>query len=161
VTGLYSYPRRRYTLTYDLLREDSQSDWQLLEAFFHSLKGRATIFQFYDLRDNAVTDQSFGSGDGTSVAFQLVRSLGGYIEPVTMISGTPTIKIAGSTTAAYTLGATGLVTFDSPPAGAAALTWTGSYKWPCRFDNDSIDLENFAYQYWRVGSVSFTTEKLL
>jgi hypothetical protein len=50
------------------------------------------------------------------------------------------IKKAGvvqTNPANYSISATGLVTFTSRP-GAAALTWTGTYYWRVRFDQDTV-----------------------
>ena len=49
----------------------------------------------------------------------------------------PVIKVNGVTqtlTTHYTIGATGLVTFVTPPTNGHALTWTGEFDIPVRFD---------------------------
>ena len=51
------------------------------------------------------------------------------------------IKKAGVTqtvTTDYTISSSGLVTFTSAPANGAALTWTGEFDLPMRFDTDHL-----------------------
>src|SRR6185312_13590332 len=137
---LWSLPRWKYSLTYDLLRSDAVNlEWQTLVGFFNEVQAAAgQLFQFTDQNDNAVTNQSFGTGDGATTAFQLVRAMGGFVEPVLAVTGTPTIKDNGATVSAanYTIGSSGIVTFTTAPLSGHALTWTGSFNWYCRFDND-------------------------
>lgn len=61
----------------------------------------------------------------------------------------------------YSISTSGLVTFGQTPASGALLTWTGAYSWPCRFDNDVNDLENFASTFYRTGVLPFTTVRLV
>ena len=56
-----------------------------------------------------------------------------------------------------TMGQTGLVVFNSPPAYGAALTWTGTFNWLCRFDDDSVEFNKFADQYWELQKLTFTS----
>ncbi len=161
---LWSYPRWSYELAYDFLRSDNLNlEWQALAAFFNQVQGSALVFQFADPDDGSVTNQGFGTGDGTTTKFALVRSMSGaggysFVEPVFAPTIT-NIKIAGTPTSAYTLGTQGLVTFTSPPASGAALTWTGTFNWLCRFDDDAADFEKFMNTFWRLQKIKFTTIK--
>jgi hypothetical protein len=53
----------------------------------------------------------------------------------------------------YSLGSTGIVTFASAPASGAA--WTGNYFYRLHFGEDSVDFEEFMYQFWQCQSVKF------
>lgn len=162
VNAQYSYPRRRFTLTFNAMASTlSVRDWRTVEGFYNQMSGGAKIFQYQDYYDNTVTDASLGTGDGSSTAFQLIRSFGGFVEPITMPVGTPTVKINGTPTVAFTLGTTGLITFTSPPGGGAALTWSGTFNWPCRFDNDNLEFTNPQWAQFVLSDLSFTTEKLV
>lgn len=161
----FSYPFWSYELSYDVLRSDiTNKEWQTLLAFYNSVYGPANVWRFTDPDDGTVTAQSFGTGDAVTTAFQLVRTMTGtgvaFTEPVWAPRGTPTILVNATPTVAFTLSTTGLVTFNAAPANGAALTWTGNYDWLCRFDGDKIDLDKFAYAFWELKKIDFSTEKL-
>jgi uncharacterized protein (TIGR02217 family) len=160
----WSYPQYRYTLTFNVLQL-STSDLQNLLAFFNLVGGSAGVFQFTDPDDCTATAAGFGIGNGSQTAFQLYRPFGGTLaswdDPVFAVSGSPQIFISGVSTGAYTLGPTGVVTFNSPPGSGTILTWTGSFNWFCRFDADTADFEKFLDGLYRTKQLSFTTEKLL
>ncbi len=161
---LHSYPRWRYELAFDLLRSDANAELQTLASFYNAMNGAAQIFQFNDgfTPDNAVTGQSFGTGDGATTTFQLVRTQASFTEPVFKPTGTPAITDNGATVspAAYTIGATGLVTFATAPAAGHALAWSGSYAWLCRFDDDHLEFDESMAKLWTLKKLSFTTVKL-
>jgi uncharacterized protein (TIGR02217 family) len=155
--ALWTYPSWAYDLPYSVLRADSTAEWQTLAGFYNQMRGPAGVFQFNDPNDDAVTAQPFGTGDGTTTVFQLVRTLGAFTEPVfnpisiaAFVAGVPTSISPGSH---------GLVVFASPPASGAALTWTGTYSWVCRFDDDQVEFQNFAQNFWEAQSIKFTTER--
>jgi uncharacterized protein (TIGR02217 family) len=167
---LWSFPRWRYELVYSAMFSGAAAfqglpaiELQALAAFFNIVNGSATVFQYTDPDDGAVTDQLFGTGDGSTVAFALTRTMTGagsvtFNEPVFAPTIT-NIKISGTPTSAYTLGTQGLVTFNSAPAAAAALTWTGTFNWLCRFDEDTAQFEKFMNNLWELKTLKFTTIK--
>lgn len=167
---LWSFPRWRYELTYSAFNSGASAfqglpatEFQALAAFFNVVNGGASVFQYTDVDDGAVTNQLFGTGDGATVAFALSRTMTGaggvtFNEPVFAPTIT-NVKIAGTPTGAYTLGTQGLVTFTSAPANGAALTWTGTFNWLCRFDEDSSQFEKFMNNLWELKSIRFTTIK--
>src|SRR5208282_997955 len=122
------------------------------------------LFAFNDVNDNSVTGQIFGVGNGVTTTFQLIRSLYSFGEPVYLLQGFPStfpsIYVNGTQTFSWGLSSTGLVTFTAPPVLGATLTWTGSYYWPCRFDEDEATFSNFYQNLWRLKSLKFSTEKL-
>lgn len=160
--ALMTYPLRRYTLSYELLRAGALAELEQLEGFFNARRGRHDTWLYHDPDDNAVTDQSFGTGNGTQTVFYLARTRGGFTEPVQALNGAPTIKVAGATKATpadYSISATGAVTFTSPPANGAALTWTGSYYWRCKFLQDIAEFDQFMKNLWQLGRIEFRTFK--
>ena len=160
----WSYPRWRYSVPLEVLRtHSSYTELQSLVGFINAVTVAGGTFKYADAYDGSVTDQNFGTGDGSDTTFQLCRTLGSFTEPVYAPTGTPTIKVAGvtkATPADYSIGDTGLVTFTSAPAAAAALTWTGSFAWLCQFDNDETDLMQLDGYRWGVEELTFTTMKL-
>lgn len=158
----WSYPRYQYKVPFNYLGNDlaANYDWRTLLGFYNKVKASAgNMFQFNDREDGSITAQQIGTGDGATTAFQLVRTLGGFVEPV-FAPLTVTAKVNGSTVSS-SFSAAGIVTYASPPSGGAALTWDGTYNWYCRFDDDTIKFSNFLAKFWDLKELSFTTVKLL
>lgn len=161
--ALWSYPIWHWELPYDVL-DAAVGDFQTIVNFFNSRQGMFDTWLFTAPSDNVATAQSFGTGDGTTTAFQLKRALtvGGFQEPIFNVNGTPSIYTNGVLKTAgldYSISATGLVTFTVAPVNGNALTWTGSYYFRCRFKLDLSQFENFARQLYKQGVVQFRSVK--
>lgn len=87
--------RYRYTAGFEFLRSDVQAEMQALAGFFLRHGGSFDSFLLPDPVDYRATAEAFGVGTGSAVQFQLVRSLGGFIEAINSPATTPEIKIAG------------------------------------------------------------------
>lgn len=81
--------------------------------------------------------------------------------------GAPTIYLPTTTAAItqldYTLGATGIITLSAAnviPASTAYITWSGSFYYRCRFDDDSLTASQFANQFWENKKVTLKQIKL-
>ena len=161
--ALASYPLYQITLTYAYLWSTAaKAQLQTLVGFFNARNGAADTFLYTMPDDSSVTAQQFGTGDGSTKGFQLVRTFGSFDEPVKDVNGTPSVYVGGVLKTAgtdYTLSATGKVTFTSAPANAAALTWTGSYYWRCRFMQDSTDFNKFLRDLYEAKKVEMVTAK--
>lgn len=158
---LWTFPVYEYELTFSYLRSDANTaEWQALLGFINSVQGAAQLWAYSDPDDNSVSAQPFGSGDGVSTSFQLVRTIGGFTEPVFLVKGSPVVKVAGVTVTPASISPYGAVNFASPPAGGAALSWSGSYYWPCRFDEDLTSFSKFLVAIYELKSLKFSTEKL-
>lgn len=180
---LWTYPRYQYEATFDYLgvgAAGQSQDWQTLEAFFNSVAGDALPFLWVDPYDKAVTAQGLGAGTGTQTQFNFVRALGGFAMPVQAVTSVTQVTVAGTPTTSYTLltdpnwGLTYGLQFASAPASGAAIAWTGTYAWPCRFEDSSsgdigtsgakdttLDLSNFMANFWELKKVDFATMKVL
>jgi uncharacterized protein (TIGR02217 family) len=161
--SLMTYPRWTYTLSYEFLRSGAQAELQTLVGFFNARRGKFDDFLYTDPDDNAVTAQQFGTGDGTSTVFSLVRTYGGFTEPVQNLNSAPSIYVNGvlkTLTTDYTISSLGVVTFVNAPASSAALTWSGTYYWRVRFLQDSSEFTNFMQQLYSAKKISFKTVKL-
>jgi uncharacterized protein (TIGR02217 family) len=177
---LYVNPIWNFELTFNGLDGTASGQYgglgaqslQSLMGLYLQCQGPFSPFLFYDPTDYAVSAQAFGTGDGTTTAFQLVRALGGFAEAVTqpvMTTTTlyfpggqsasavaPVIEDNGSTVSSsnYSI-SNGLVTFTTAPAAGHALTWTGFFGFLCRFDGDDLDFEQFMSNLWKADSVKF------
>ena len=162
--ALMSYPIWQFELSFELLRSAAAfAEMQTLAGFFNQMLGDYDTFLFNDPTDNSVTAQNFGTGDGTTTTFQLLRTMGGFIEPIQNVNGSPSIYENGTlktVTTDYTIGSTGIVTFAVAPAAGVALTWTGNFYFRCRFDMDVMEFSNFMNQLWAAKKVAFVSVKL-
>lgn len=164
----WTYGRYRYTIPYSVLRAAAAfGQLQTLLGFYNGVGGRAGVFQYDDPQDDtAPTDQPFGTGDGTTTAFQLVRTYGAFVEPVFAVNAVTNVKDNGSVVGggSYAVSSRGVVTFNVAPTAGHALTWNGTFLWFCRFDDDKVDFEQFTAAavspgpLWRA-KLSFTTVK--
>lgn len=165
--GWYSYPYYRYELQFSVLRSAAAFlEWQELLAFYNSTNGGTLQWLYNDPDDNTATANVIGAGDGSTVAFQLLRTLTGttrtWSDPVFHPLGTPALFDNGVAIpgANYAISTSGLVTFVTPPVAGHTITWTGTFSWVCRFDEDMLDLSNFARAFWELKKLPFSTEKI-
>jgi uncharacterized protein (TIGR02217 family) len=160
-TRYMTYPRYLYKLSYEVLRETvGFTELQQLIGLFNTHGGSFESFLFPDPDDNAVTAQVVGTGTGSATQFQLVRTLGGFVEPVYAVNGSPSIYLdAVLQSSGYTISSSGLITFTSAPGNGVVVTWTGSYYWRVRFVQDRTEFVQFLKQLWEARSVELITTK--
>lgn len=156
-----AYPKWRLTAKHDVLRHgQTVEELQTLEAFFLQMRGAYDSFLVTAPSDSAVTNMSFGTGNGTQVSWQLTRTRGAngfaFTEPCQNLAAAPTIKAAGVVVGSgnYSIGSTGLITFVTAPANGAALTWSGSFYYRCRFVDDEARFDRFLDDLWQIGEIS-------
>jgi uncharacterized protein (TIGR02217 family) len=169
------YPTVSFDLTYNALRDAlSPSELKAIVGLHNQMKGKWDTFLFTDPDFNTITSGTaaqygvFGTGDGATLVFQLTvtyQVLGGPGQPelIQNLNGTPVLYDNGSIISAanYTIGATGIVTFGGghAPAAGHTLTWSGSWYYRCRFDDDAIAWKRFMWQLWSA-AVKFHSIKL-
>ena len=161
-----AYPRWQWELTFNVLRQGARGQSTFTEmsdlvGFYNERQGGFDTFLYADQDDNSVTGQSIGTGDGSTTAFQLVRSFGGFVEPVLAPNAVSAVYLNGvKQTSGYTVsswGATspGVVTFTGAPGSGVAVSADFTYYFPCRFIEDSLQLEKFMAALYAVKSVKF------
>ena len=169
------YPLVQYKLTYNVMRDAiSPSEIKNIVGLYNQMQGRWDTFLFTDPDFNTITAANsaqygkFGTGDGSTLIFQLVawyQNSGGpgNDELIQNLNGTPVLYDNGSTISAanYSIGSTGIVTFGAghAPAAGHTLTWSGSWYYRCRFDEDAVVWKRFMNLLWSA-EVSFTSVKL-
>lgn len=162
--GYMSYPLYKYTLNFAVLREyASFTELETLQGFFNQLKGQVDTFKFVDPVDAAVTTaQGIGTGDGVNKYFQLVRTYGGFVEPVfapNVITSLRKASVAQTNPTHYSVNTTGLITFVTAPTAGQVIDWTGTYYWRCAFSSDTLDFINDGLDIWKTNKISFETVK--
>jgi uncharacterized protein (TIGR02217 family) len=156
-----------WTLTYSLLRDrwDTRAatgpgvgydELRTLAGFFLQQRGIFRPFLFDDPTDNTTADQALGTGDGVVRTFQLVRTMGGFLEPITAPNAVRAIRFNGvrQEPSEYTVDSeAGLVTFATPPPAGYVVAADFTYRFRVRFVEDSAEFENFMYQLWQLKQI--------
>jgi uncharacterized protein (TIGR02217 family) len=162
--------RRSYNAGYGV---KSLDDLHAVIAFFEERRGRLIGFRWRDPTDwkscapegtPSALDQSIGTGDGTTAAFQLVKIYGSTFNPWTRaitkpVAGSVLVAVAGITQApgtAFTVDtATGVVTFQPGhvPAAAAAITAGFEFDVPVRFDTDRLEINLHGFRHGAIPSI--------
>lgn len=135
---------------------DPVGDFRAIVAIYRAHYESLLPFRYKDWTDFQCTDENFGTGDGSTVAFQLTKTydpsyillnMAGsvlYVRGITLLATTPVIKVDGVTKTVvtdYNI-VNGLCTFTSAPASMKACTWTGEFDIPMRFDGPLEIIQN-------------------
>lgn len=140
-----------------------KGDMDAVVNFFMAMQGKAYAFRFKDWADYQITNQQIGTGDGTTLAFQLVKVYGvgtqTYVRTIKKpVSGTMLAILVNGAPASvsnysvdYT---TGIITFaagHAPGAGYAVVVTYCEFDIPARFDTDKLDVsqDHFNAEQWQ------------
>lgn len=147
----WSYPRWHFSLSYELLRGASEfTELQTLMGFFMQRKGSFDSFLYEDPSDHQVTGQVLGIGNGTITAFQCVRVLGGYVEPIKNLHGTPTVYLDGVVQATGWTVSNGIITFSTPPSSSVVVSVDFQFYFRVRFKMDEAEFNQFMLDLWEL-----------
>lgn len=148
----WSQARRRYDAQTGVR---TVSDAMLLSAFFQARAGRARGFRLRDWSDYssaldgvstpAATDQEIGTGDGSTVSFQLVKNYGDddvlYTRSIRKpVSGSLKVAVNGTVLDdGWSVDAsTGALAFANAPSSGSLITAGFLFDVPVRFDTDQL-----------------------
>ncbi len=159
------WPLYEIELTYDFLRSDAvNAELQNILGFFESAQGQTQPFWLAPPGLAALTNQLVGTGDGVTTAFPMQRTTGAFTEPLAGVASLSAVRVNGAPLApgAWSLSAgyQPILTLASAPGVGASVNVDGAALWLCRFSDDAIDLEQFAYNLFRLKSVKLVTVKL-
>jgi hypothetical protein len=167
--ALMNYPLYEFEVVYSGLASSATaafaglgaSSLQSLMGFFLQLQGQFGTFLYSDPDDNSVTAQAFATGDGSTTSFTMMRSLGGFLEPVGWVTAVANVYLNGTvqSSSSYSLTAPNLLVFTSAPASGATASADFSYAFNCRFLDDQMDFEEFMSSLWRLESMKFRSVK--
>ena len=161
----WTYPRYSWELDYDFLRSGpGYSELQTLVGFVNQMQGGFATFLYRDDDDNAVAGQQIGTGDGTTTSFPLIRTYGGFIEPVGRVNAISAVTVGGATesfTVTYDAGieSGSAITFATAPVAGTVVAASFSYYWRCRFSEDTTDFTKFLYGLSSVSKLKFESVK--
>lgn len=160
-TANMAFPRYKYKLSFEFLRQGgSFAELSQLVGFFNARQGSFDSFLFVDPDDYTVTGQVIGAGDGSNKLFQMVRTFGGFIEPVYDDNSVPLIYVNGVLKTAgtdYSVSTTNLVTFVTAPGAGQSVTWSGTYYRRVCFTQDSAEFNKFMNALWSLKTLEFIT----
>jgi hypothetical protein len=160
----------------------SGADFQALDGFFRQRTGPWDSFLYWDQADSDTVQNAayqgltpttgqnvIATGDGSTLAFQFYRLIGGAAQPIYNINGvtadatgighpppSPAVKVyvAGSPVASgWTMSAYGMLTFATAPTGAIAVDC--QYFKRVRFGEDFLDTSQFMQNLWRIKALKF------
>lgn len=146
--------RARYNVAHGV---KTQAQLEELIAFFRARKGRAYGFRFKDWTDYQGIAELVGIGTGEQLSFQAVKyyTSGGITEArliKKLVSGTVHIYVGGvlQTSGVSVNTATGVISFDSPPANEAVIEADFEFDVPVRFDTDRLaaSLDSYGTRSW-------------
>ncbi len=156
----WSYPLWTFKLSFEVIRNDATNELKTLMGFFLQRQGSYDTFLFEDPDDKAVTGQTIGMGNGTTTMFQLVRTFGGFTEPIFNLNGSPSIYLNGVLqTSGYSVGSTGIVTFATAPGNGVAVTASFNYYFRVRFTHDLAEFSKFMKDLWELKKCEFVSVK--
>jgi uncharacterized protein (TIGR02217 family) len=150
----WSEARGRWNVAHGLKRREQVAE---LIAFFRARRGRAFGFRFKDWTDYQALAQTLGTGDGTTMSFQLAKHYASGGEVVTRTLAKPvagTVKVYRDgieATSGWSVDVTtGLVTFATAPAAGVIVTADLDFDVPARFDTDQMEItiETFELGSW-------------
>lgn len=156
--ALYQYPLWEFQLSYEFLRDDAAyNELRQLMGFYLQCQGAFGTFLFVDPDDCQAQAQPIGISDGTTLDYPLVRTLGGYVEPVGGVVNMGTVYYDGHAQIGnFTLNGPVLRLPASPQAGAV-ISADFQYGFLCRFKEDNLTFEKFMHQLWQAQQVTLVS----
>lgn len=162
----WSYPRRKFTIPVSFLRQyGSFVEQAALEGFILSAAGMFANWFYDDPFDDTATNQSIGVGNAAQLAFPLVRTYGGFTEPIFYCASVQNVYLNGAVQASgYSLTQTGpygndTITFATPPGNGVAVTADFKFYYVCRLQNDENEMINDFSGLWSMKSIDFYSVK--
>ena len=140
----WALPLGRYSVIYTALRP---ADHVKVRGAHMASAGSAIPFRFKDWSDYQADSEALGFGTGAVQSMQLVKTYWfGSVSISRIIKkpvlGTVQIYANGAQIASTTNTETGVVTFTADDG--AAITWTGEFDVPARFESDQLDVDPVA-----------------
>ena len=167
--ALMEYPLYEFEAVYNGLASNStaafaglgSSSLQSLMGFFLQLQGQFGTFLYTDPDDNTVTAQAFATGNGSTTTFTMMRSLGGFLEPVGWVISVANVYLNGVAQSGSTIGLAtpNRLTFATAPPSGVTVSADFSYAFNCRFLDDQMDFEEFMSNLWKLDSMKFRSVK--
>lgn len=148
------WPRCRHKYKVDLgIRTDG--DMEAARLIMFDILGKGIGFRFKDWADFRLTNENIGTGDGSTLVFNITKTYTAgalsYVrrifKPVTSGLKVYVNGVLKTLTTDYTVeGKTGVITFVAAPSMGHAVTVTGEFHVPVRLDTDEMQSSHIGYQ---------------
>ena len=166
----WSSTRYQYSLSYSI-KTKTQIDE--IVSFFRARRGRRTGFRFRDWSDFYVYGQVLGTGDGSNVTFQFIKTYtSGAVTDVRTIT-----KIVANGNQVYTVPKiylngvlqvsgysinynTGVLVFVSAPGNAVVVSADFEFDVPVRFDIDKLPVRQEYNKEFYIDSIPLIEVKI-
>jgi hypothetical protein len=175
--ALRAFPLVHFEYSFEFLQDSNGGPAPLglqnLVGFMNQVGGRFDTFLHSDPDFNTITPADaavlgiFGVVTSGVTSYQLLATYQnaggpGAAELVQNLNGAPILYANGTTISpsTYTIGATGIVTFIELPTVGATLTWSGSFFYRCRLDDDHYDVTKIMKGLWKLEKIAFTSMTL-
>jgi uncharacterized protein (TIGR02217 family) len=164
--SLFAHTLYEFELTFDGLSSSAafpglgDESLQSLMGLYLQSAGQFGTFLYTDPTDNAAAGQPIGTGDGTTTAFTFMRTLGGFIEPVSWVTAVDSVFLNGiAQPSGWSLSQPNTLSFSSAPGNGAVIAAAFSFAFVCRFLDDQNDFEEFMSGLWTMQSLKFRSVK--
>ena len=137
------------------------SSLQSLMGFFLQMQGQFATFLYSDPDDNTVAAGAIGTGDGTTASWLMMRTLGGFAEPVGWVTNIAAVYFNGAAqpSSSYELIAPDTLAFLGAPSSGVVITADFTFAYQCRFLDDRMDFEEFMSSLWKLDGMKFRSVK--
>ena len=165
-SGNWTYPRWKFGVSFAVLRDNVNSEFQTLVGFCNAVQGQALPFLYQDPSDYAYTGQGIGTGNGVTTAFPIVRAFGGFVEPVlaapviqnVYVNGVAQPASAWSASSYYGYG-NDTINFNTAPASGALIAADFTLNYVCRFTQDDFEFSWMMNHLWELKKMEFLSIK--
>ena len=158
-------PTWRFKVAYEFIRDRiTSAELAKLYGFFNTRQGQLGSFFYYDPTDNLVSNQQVAVANGIDTTYQLTRTVSpgtpyAFVEPVYILNGAPSVTVGGVAASGFSIGEYGQVVFSTPPAENAAIAWSGSFLFWCRFSQDTVSPAQMVASLWSLDGLTFESVK--
>jgi len=140
--------------------ETGYTQLQQIVALFCACSGKLKSFllspSIITKRSNegVVTAGTIGTGDGATLDFQTIRTVGAYYDEVQNVTpGTMHVFLNGVETTAFSLSSSGVIQFLTPPAIGVLITASFEWMYRVRFVEDEEEFDQFLFQIYQRNSL--------
>lgn len=163
----WSSPRWKFSIPISFLRQYlAYTEWSTLTGFILQQAGMFANWIYSDPSDNSRTTQNIGTATGAQFNFPVVRSTGGYTEPVFYLNTVSAVYQNGTLVdpTGYTIIQTGpygpdTIAFGTAPSNTTIITADFTFYFVCRFASDEPEFNEFLTNRWSVEAIEFESVK--
>lgn len=148
---IWTRAKHSYDVSFGIRDQEDMDD---VRDFFIVIQGRKNSFRYKDWNDHTLTAENIGTGTGALLTFQITKTYttGAYThvrkirKPVAGIAVyvNAVLKVI---TADYTIDTTtGIITFVVAPPLTQAVTVTGEFDVPVRFEVDAMTASHIGFE---------------